>query len=71
MQKRTETAEVILRLDPVLREAAEKAAAADHLSLGSFIERLLADHLRERGAHARPSADRGTRPSELTTDNDD
>lgn len=49
MQKRIKTAQVNLRLAPGLKEAAEKAAAADHRSLTSLIEKLLSDYLRERG----------------------
>ena len=43
------TAQVNLRLQPSLKEAAEKAAAADQRSLTSLIEKLLVAHLRTRG----------------------
>jgi hypothetical protein len=49
MADETKTAQVNLRLRPSLKTAAEKAAAADHRSLTSLIEKLLADHLRKRG----------------------
>lgn len=49
MQKRIKTAQVNLRLEPALKEAAERAAADDHRSLTSLIEKLLSDYLRERG----------------------
>ena len=49
MQKRIKTAQVNLRIEPSLKVAAEKAAADDHRSLTSLIEKLLADYLRERG----------------------
>jgi hypothetical protein len=32
-------------MDPALKRAAEKAAAADHRSLTSLIEKLLSDYL--------------------------
>ena len=50
------TATLNLRLQPSLKEAAEKAAADDHRSLTSLIEKLLADHLRQRGYLASGSA---------------
>jgi hypothetical protein len=43
------SAQVNLRLQPSLKAAAEKAAADDHRSLTSLIEKLLADHLRKKG----------------------
>lgn len=45
----TKTAQVNLRLQPSLKDAAERAAAADHRSLTSLIEKLLADYLRKNG----------------------
>ena len=42
------TAQIIFRIDPNLKEAAEKAAAQDRRSLTSLIERVLAKHLRNR-----------------------
>jgi hypothetical protein len=47
-QKRLKTAQLNLRIDPSLKEAAEKAAADDNRSLTSLIEKLLTDHLRNR-----------------------
>ena len=49
MPAEPKTAQVNLRLQPSLKTAAEKAAADDHRSLTSLIEKLLADYLRERG----------------------
>jgi len=43
------TAQVNLRLQPSLKEAAEKAAAADQRSLTSMIEKLLVAHLKKFG----------------------
>jgi hypothetical protein len=44
------TAQVNLRLKPAMKAAAEKAAAADHRSLTSYIEKLIADDLEARKA---------------------
>ena len=49
MEKRIKTAQVNLRIEPSLKSAAERAAADDHRTLTSLIEKLLADYLRERG----------------------
>jgi hypothetical protein len=49
MQQRLKTAQVNLRMKPDMKEAAEKAAADDHRSLTSLIEKLLADYLRKKG----------------------
>ena len=49
MAREAKTAQVNLRLQPSLKEAAEKAAADDRRSLTSLVEKLLVDHLRERG----------------------
>jgi hypothetical protein len=38
-----------MRIDPVLKEAAEKAAADDRRSLSSLVEKLLTDYCREHG----------------------
>jgi hypothetical protein len=38
-----------MRIDPVLKEAAEEAAADDRRSLSSLIEKLLTDYCREHG----------------------
>ncbi len=43
------TASVGLRLDPELKQAAEKAAKDDHRTLVSFVEKLLTVHLEENG----------------------
>jgi hypothetical protein len=47
------TAQVNLRLKPAMKAAAEKAAAADHRSLTSYIEKLIADDLDARRASRR------------------
>jgi hypothetical protein len=42
----TRTSQINLRLSPALKHAAEVAAARDHRSLTSLIEKLLAEHVR-------------------------
>ena len=49
MSREAKTAQVNLRLQPSLKEAAEKAAADDRRSLTALIEKLLADYLMEKG----------------------
>ena len=51
MNNRLKTANLDLRLDPELKEAGEKAAAAEQVSLENLIERLLADYCRARGIY--------------------
>lgn len=48
MPRETKNAQVNLRLKPSLKEAAEKAADADHRSLTSLIEKLLTEYLETR-----------------------
>lgn len=48
-EKRLKTAQVNLRIDPILKEAADKAAAEDQRSLTSLIEKLLTDFLKKNG----------------------
>jgi predicted HicB family RNase H-like nuclease len=43
------TAQFNMRMDPELKELAEKAAAADRRSLSSLIEKLLEDYCRVHG----------------------
>ena len=49
MTRRKKTAQITVRIDSSLKDAAERAAAKDHRSLGSLIERPLVKHLRSRG----------------------
>jgi hypothetical protein len=49
MVQRLKTATLNLRIDPKLKEAADKAAADDRRSLTSLIEKLLSDYLQKRG----------------------
>jgi hypothetical protein len=57
--KGKKTAQVNLRIDPALKEAAERAAAQDRRSLTSYVEKLIDDDLRAREAAAVPSKKRG------------
>lgn len=56
-ERRQKTATLNLRIDPDLKRAAEKAAAADSRSVTSLIEKLLMDHLRNVGME--PKARKG------------
>jgi hypothetical protein len=56
-EKRLKTAQVNLRLEPKLKAAAEKAAAKDHRSLTSLIEKLLTDHLTKLKLPPKPRTD--------------
>ena len=49
MTRRKKTAQIAVRIDSSLKDAAERASAKDHRSLGSLIERPLVKHLRSRG----------------------
>ncbi len=49
MTRETKSAQVNLRLPPSLKAAAEKAAADDHRSLTSLVEKLLTEHLKAKG----------------------
>jgi hypothetical protein len=53
MAEELKTAQVNLRLRPAMKVAAEKAAAADHRSLTSYIEKLIADDLQGQRAPKR------------------
>ena len=43
------TASIGIRIEPELKEAAERAAADDRRTLASFIEKLLAAYLQKNG----------------------
>lgn len=43
------TASIGIRVEPVLKAAAEKAAAADRRTVASLIEKLLVEYLTEHG----------------------
>ena len=44
-----ESAQINLRIDPELKEAAEQAALADRRSLSALIKKLLTDHCEAEG----------------------
>ena len=69
-EKRLKTAQVNLRLEPKLKAAAERAAAKDHRSLTSLVEKLLADHLTKLKLPPKPRTDDGN-PKGHVTDADD
>jgi len=48
-EQRRKSATLNFRIDPSLKEAAEKAAAEDRRSLTSFFEKLLVDYLKAKG----------------------
>ena len=48
-QNRNKSATLNLRINPALKAASEKAAADDHRSLTSLVEKLLTEHLRAKG----------------------
>jgi len=48
-EKRLKIAQVNLRMRPALKDAAERAAAADHRSLTSLVEKLLTEYLNKKG----------------------
>jgi hypothetical protein len=49
MATETKSAQLLIRIQPSIKGAAEKAAADDRRSLSSFIEKLLSDYLRKHG----------------------
>ena len=49
IEKRRKTATVALRMEPGLKEVAEKAAADDRRTLTQFFEKLLTDYLKAKG----------------------
>jgi predicted HicB family RNase H-like nuclease len=51
-QNRTKTATINLRVEPELKAAAERAAAADRRSLTTYIEMLIEDDVRRKSAPA-------------------
>ena len=53
------TAQFNMRMDPELKEVAEKAAAADRRSLSSLIEKLLEDYCRVHASSSRSARQDG------------
>jgi hypothetical protein len=56
MANETRTANVMVRMTPSLKAAAENAAKDDTRSLSSLIEKLLVEHLKAEGYRSAPSA---------------
>ncbi len=52
------TAAIGVRVAPEIKEAAEKAAADDHRSVASLLEKLLIEHLTDKGYLPKSSAPR-------------
>ncbi|WP_200930112.1 hypothetical protein [Methylobacterium sp. Leaf86] len=48
-EQRKKTATLNLRIDPALKESAERAASDDQRSLTSMVEKLLTEHLKAKG----------------------
>jgi hypothetical protein len=46
---RLRSANLMLRIEPKLKAAAQRAAADDRRSLASLVEMLLSDYLRDKG----------------------
>jgi hypothetical protein len=53
---RMKTAQVILQIEPTLKAAGEKAAAAERRSLTGLIEKLLADYCKKQVLAVAPSS---------------
>lgn len=62
MTQRRKLATLNLRIDEALKAQASAAAAADHRSLTSLVEKLLSDYLLERG-YLKPAVPPGPAPS--------
>jgi hypothetical protein len=45
----TRTTAIGVRVEPHIKEAAKKAAADDHRTLASLLEKLLVEHLKAKG----------------------
>lgn len=48
------TAAIAVRMEPEIKAALEKAAAADRRSVASFVEKTLAEHLEKAGYLKKP-----------------
>jgi hypothetical protein len=62
MADETRSAQILIRMKPSLKEAAQKAADEDSRSLSSLVEKLLVEHLKTKGYAAIPrNSDRTAR----------
>ena len=64
MAAETKSSQILIRVRPSLKAGAEKAAAEDHRSLSSLIEKLLTDHLRKKGISTEIADARSARRSQ-------
>jgi len=55
---RQKTLQFNMRMTPQLKDAAEQAAADDHRSIASLIEKLLTDYCKQKGFLPDPSKKR-------------
>jgi len=60
---------MLIAIDPALKAAAENAARDNARSLTSFIEKVLADHLKANG-YLRAAIGHGIPVSQLSAEND-
>jgi hypothetical protein len=70
MAGETRTSQLLVRIQPSLKAAAEKAARDDHRSLSSLVEKLLTEHLKAKGYLRNSQSDQGLRPEQLNSEND-
>jgi hypothetical protein len=49
MASETKSAQMLVRIQPSIKSAAEKAAVDDRRSLSSLVEKLLVEHLKKKG----------------------
>jgi hypothetical protein len=57
------TANIGMRVEPALKDALEEAAAADHRSVASYIERLIIAHLTAEGYLNKEAKPAGKKPA--------
>jgi hypothetical protein len=68
MATETRTANVMVRMKPSMKAAAEKAAQDDTRSLSSLVEKLLIEHLKAKGYFAAPQLNDGGRAARSKSD---
>jgi len=77
MPDETRSAQLLVRIQPSLKAAAESASHADHRSLSSLVEKLLSDYLTKKGylgerrarpsSSHRPSGEAGKKAAEMAS----
>jgi hypothetical protein len=60
MADETRSAQVLIRMKPSLKQAAQKTADEDSRSLSSLIEKLLLEHLKANRSEARHARQKNT-----------